>query len=157
MKVLEMVALSALVLVLQGCGASQTKSIGDSELGLDKNAVFDTPNPIVATNAGGEPGENQRLGGYFEGSPPPIPHQIDEFLPIRIDDNQCVNCHDDISQIDEPVAAGDPTPIPASHYTDLRRNPEEVTQTLIGARFVCVQCHAPQHDATPLVQNTYQQ
>ena len=157
MKVLQRVALTMLVLVFQGCGAPQQKSVGDEELGLDKNSVFDTPDPIVASVSGGEPGENQRTGGYFSEAPPTIPHQIDGFLPIRTDDNQCLNCHDDQSQIGEPVAAGDPTPIPASHYTDLRRNPNEVTQALIGARHVCVQCHVPQHDATPLVQNTYQQ
>jgi cytochrome c-type protein NapB len=170
MKLIKLIALAIVAGVLQGCGAQQQQpqmssvedqpqvsSIEDSELGLDKNSVFETPEPIVATMAAGEPGDNQNLGAYFEGAPPPIPHLVEEFLPIRFDDNQCLDCHDDTSMIGQPIEAGDPTPIPATHYTDLRRNPQDVTETLVGARFVCVQCHAPQHDATPLVQNTYQQ
>ena len=136
---------------------SPQRNIVDKSLGLDKNDVFAMPDPISAPMAGGEPGENDKIAAYFEGAPPPIPHRIEEFLPIRAGENQCLDCHDDPASLGSPVAAGDPTPIPATHYTDLRRAPTEVTDALIGARFVCVMCHAPQHDALPLVENTYRQ
>ena len=170
MKLKKLTVLAIAVGVLQGCGAQQPqpqmnsiedqpemRSVEDSELGLDKNSVFATPEPLVTTIDAGEPGDNTNIDAYFEGAPPPIPHLVEEFLPIRIGDNQCLDCHDDTSMIGKPVEAGDPTPIPATHYTDLRRNPQDVTDALIGARYVCVQCHVPQHDATPLVQNTYEQ
>ena len=174
MKSLQGVALATvivLVLLVSACAtgqngakdetvaaaASQQVSVEDKSLGLDKNDVFATPDPVVAPMKGGEPGENQRMAAYFEGAPPAIPHQIEEFLPIRADENQCLDCHDDPGSLGSPVAEGDPTLIPATHYTDLRRAPDKVTDALIGARFVCVQCHAPQHDAVPLVVNTYRQ
>ncbi|MGF1643901.1 MAG: nitrate reductase cytochrome c-type subunit, partial [Thiotrichales bacterium] len=49
-------------------------------------------------------------------------------------------------------AAGEPTPLPASHY-----EPEKVNNELAldGRRFVCTQCHVPQAEVDPLVQNTF--
>ena len=69
----------------------------------------------------------------------------------------CLECHDLPDQIGQEPAPGEPSPMPASHYTDLRRSPDEVTQEVIGARYVCTQCHAPQTNAQPLVANTYRQ
>ena len=47
--------------------------------------------------------------------------------------------------------------MPASHYTNLRTDPGTVTGQVIGARFTCTQCHAPQADNDPPVANTYSQ
>jgi len=156
-------ALALLVLLTQACAgggndeAVTEKAVTDDELGLSKASVFSTPDPIVAGSTAKDPGENEPLGAYFSGSPPVVSHDISDFVPIKIGENSCLECHDLHEQIGEEVASGDPTPMPASHYTDLRRNPDEVTTKVIGARFVCTQCHAPQSDAVPLVANTYRQ
>ena len=42
------------------------------------------------------------------------------------------------------------TPIPASHYVDLRRGGQK-GERLAGARHVCISCHVPRTDARPLV------
>ena len=129
----------------------------DAELGLSKDSVFETSDPILATLVGGDPGENDLLEAYFEeGIPPMIPHTIEDMVPIHLDENLCMDCHADKDAIGVEVAAGDPTPIPLSHYTDLRQDPDTVTDEVVGARWVCVQCHATQTDAAPLVENTYQ-
>ncbi len=143
------------VLALAGFAGEEKKTVEDAELGLSKTSVFDTPDPVVAPNQGKEPGENELLEAYFSGSPPMISHQVDDFLPLKIGENMCLDCHLLPEMIGEKVEAGEPTPIPASHYTDLRRSPDKVTKELIGARFTCVQCHRPQADAKPLVANTY--
>ena len=130
-------------------------AVDDSTLGLSKTSVFSTPDPIVPKSEAKEPGENTTGDAYFPGSPPVIPHQIEDFLPIGLESNLCVDCHDLPDQIGREPEEGEPTPMPASHYTDLRRSPEKVGKNLIGARFVCTQCHAPQTDAEPLVINTY--
>ncbi len=127
----------------------------DKDLGLDKHSVFDTPDPIVAVDTAADPGDNALLGNYFDEAPPLIPHQIAEFLPITLDNNQCLECHDQPEMIGKEIPEGEPTPAPASHYTDLRRDPDKVTGHLVGARYVCTQCHAPQDEAKPLVENTY--
>jgi len=50
---------------------------------------------------------------------------------------------------------GDPTPIPPSHYTDYRNAPDRVGDQVVGARYVCVSCHAAKTDAPNLVGNRF--
>jgi cytochrome c-type protein NapB len=147
-----------LIVLVQACvGGHVDQTVTDDDLGLSKDSVFSTPDPIVAATTAKEPGENELLGAYFSESPPSISHDIEGLVPIKLDENLCLGCHDLFDEIGNETGPGDPTPMPASHYTDLRRNPDEVTSTLIGARFVCTQCHVPQADAAPLVANTYRQ
>ena len=153
-RLLSIIVVAALALIGVACEAP---GVSDEELGLSKTSVFATPDPIVAVSTANEPGENQTLEAYFEGAPPLVPHVVEDFLPITIGGNICLDCHDLPDEIGQETEPGDPTPIPASHYTDLRRDPETVTAKLIGSRFVCGQCHAPQTDTTPLVVNNYTQ
>jgi nitrate reductase cytochrome c-type subunit len=46
---------------------------------------------------------------------------------------------------------GEATPIPASHYVDLRNAPGKRGETVAGARWSCTACHVPQQDVKPLV------
>jgi len=142
------------VLAILGCsgGPEVDKAVTDDEIGLTPTSVFDTPDPLVPTTVAKDPGENELLGSYFSGSPPVIPHVVDDFVPIRIGEHMCLECHDLTDQIGQETMAGDATPMPASHY----RN-EDVSEGMSGARFTCTQCHAPQTDAEPLVANTYSQ
>ena len=84
-----------------------------------------------------------------------IPHLIEDSLPILVGQNMCIDCHELPDSIGAKRMPGEPTPAPKSHYTDLRRNPNTVKKRIIGARYFCVQCHAPQTDAKPLVENTF--
>ena len=152
-----LVLLFALVLVQACAGSHREAGTADSELGLSKSSVFSTPEPIVATSPAIEPGENELLGAYFSGSPPSISHDISDFVPIKINDNLCLDCHDLVDMIGDKIGPGEPTPMPVSHYTDLRHNPDVVTDSLIGARFNCTQCHVQQTDAPTLVDSTYGQ
>ena len=79
-----------------------------------------------------------------------------KVVPITIDENQCADCHVDAELVGTTVEEGEATPAPASHFTDLRRAADKVTAELIGARFLCTQCHATQADAKPLVENTFE-
>jgi cytochrome c-type protein NapB len=157
MKSYERVLIAVgLALVLAAC-AQVEESVEDSQLGLSKTSVDSTPDPIVATSKAGMPGENETQEAYFPGAPPVIPHQVRELLPITAQENMCLGCHDLPDQIALERSIGEPTPMPETHYTDLRRRPDTVERASIGARYVCTQCHAPQADAPPLVANTYRQ
>ena len=136
--------------------AAEPPGIDADALGLSKTNVFETPEPLLAKFVGGDPGENERSTGYFSGSPPVIPHQIVDFMPITMEENGCLDCHELPDEIGKEPAEGDARSMPASHFTDLRRDPGKVTRKVIGARYSCDQCHAPQADAAPLVANTYQ-
>ena len=47
------------------------------------------------------------------------------------------------------------TEIPASHYKDLRDEDQKDLPKLAGARFNCTQCHAPQSEIEPTVENKF--
>ena len=84
--------------------------------------------------------------------PPMIPHGIEDFMPITADENMCVDCH-----AIEVKEEGSPTPIPTSHYVDLRSSPDKVEDTVVGARYDCVSCYVSLTAAAPLVPNTYKE
>ena len=57
----------------------------------------------------------------------------------------------------EFIKASMATAIPVSHYTDQCNAPGKMGKELVGARYVCTQCHVPQANAKPLVDNTLSQ
>lgn len=133
-----------------GAAVSGEKGIPDTSLGLSKTSVFDVPSPPAVAFNTSDPGERPVIPRIFDGSPPLIPHAIAEFLPITREDNQCIDCH----QVEEKEEGG-PTPIPPSHFVDLRNAPDTRRDTVAGARYVCVTCHIPQTQTTPLVENGF--
>jgi cytochrome c-type protein NapB len=160
MKTLATVLLAVMMTAVSGCahhrGASMTGAgIPDDKLGLSKTSVRDTPDPIVARHNSLDPGEADVVWPAFKGAPPVIPHGIVDFLPITIEMNACMDCHEMRDAIGESMEIGDPSPMPRTHYTDLRRSPDQFGPAPVGARYVCTQCHVPQTDAAPLVENTF--
>lgn len=150
-------ALSALAISLAfPGGAGAAEALSSEDLGLSKTSVFDIPTPRAYDFGAQSPGTSERLPRYFPGAPPNIPHQIAGFVPIKANANACMGCHNRPDLQGQQKVKGIPTPMPASHYTDLRRSPDQVGQQVVGARFICTQCHAPQADAQPLVENTLQ-
>jgi cytochrome c-type protein NapB len=89
--------------------------------------------------------------GGFERSykiqPPTIPHKIDkEKINLKV--NTCMKCHSEKTYKKKKAPkVGD------SHY--ITRD-GKVLKTVSSRRYFCNQCHAPQVDASPLVENTFQ-
>jgi len=124
----------------------------DVNLGLAKGSVFDAPTPPAVKANDSAPGEQPALPRPYIIAPPRIPHGITDFLPITSKQNACVDCH-----AVKDKKSGEPTPIPASHYTDYRNAPDRVGSQVVGARYVCVSCHAAATDAPALVENRFRQ
>jgi cytochrome c-type protein NapB len=142
-----------------GCGASArtgadaaapSPAIPDTGLGLVKESVFDVPTPPAVKANDSNPGEGPVLPRAYPIAPPRIPHAVDDFLPITQKQNACLDCH----AVTEKKP-GEPTPIPPSHYTDYRNAPERAGSQVVGARHVCVSCHAARTDAPDLVENRF--
>jgi nitrate reductase (cytochrome), electron transfer subunit len=125
-------------------------AIADRDLGLSKTSVFEVPSPPPVADNDSAPGEEPVLPRAYPGAPPRIPHGIAALLPITRQDNFCIDCH----LTDEKVEGG-PTPIPASHKTDLRNAPGKAGERVVGARWFCVSCHVPVTGAAPLVGNSF--
>ena len=78
--------------------------------------------------------------------PPLIPHTIRDYR-ITAQHNKCMECHS-WARYREFRA----TKISMTHFKD--RSGTD-TATVSPLRYFCTQCHAPQTDAAPLVENTF--
>ncbi|XQM39030.1 Periplasmic nitrate reductase, electron transfer subunit [Cupriavidus sp. H19C3] len=78
--------------------------------------------------------------------PPTIPHKIDGYQ-VDKDFNRCMFCHAR-TRTEETQAI----PVSITHYMDRNNN---VLADVSPRRYFCTQCHVPQTDARPLVNNTF--
>ncbi len=129
-------------------GDAPATSVSDLELGLRKGSLFEVPVPPVVQRNQSFPGERPALLRAHPEAPPVTPHGTADFLPITREQNVCTDCH----LTDEKVEGG-PTPIPESHFVDLRDAPDEVRDEIAGSRWVCTACHVAQTANPPLVGN----
>ena len=134
--------------------AQAEDAIKDSDTGLSKQSVFEVPTPEAFNYQGVMPGTDPVYQRAYPGAPPQIPHNIELMTPVTAAVNFCLSCHGSSKELSQPLK-GKPTPIPASHYTDLRHQPDKAAKKLVGVRYVCTQCHVPQADVAPLVKNKF--
>ena len=90
--------------------------------------------------------DEQRFTRNYRQQPPLVPHSIDQYQ-IDLKANRCLSCHD-------WTTAGErnaPT-LSMTHYLDREGNQLD---HIAGTRWFCNQCHVPQADAPPLVENTF--
>ena len=145
---------STLIFVITSTPALADDAIVDKNLGLSKTSVYDSPSHTPYHYAEQFPGGSERLPRAYLNAPPQIPHNIEPFIPIKANNNMCLGCHNQPDNMGK-IVKGQPTAMPKSHYTDLRNAPNEMQKQPIGARFVCTQCHVPQANVKPLVENTF--
>ena len=122
----------------------------DRDLGLSKTSVLEVATPPTETKNVSDPGDRATMPTDFPEQPPQVPHGIVDWLPITFDENQCIDCH----AVDEKLE-GEPTPIPPSHYVDLRNAPDTVRDEVAGARYNCVACHTAPGANAPLDGNSF--
>jgi cytochrome c-type protein NapB len=146
--------LAGALAIAAGC-ASMGGSVSDKEIGLSKTDVSEVPAPDTFAYQGKMPGTGgDTLPLAYVGAPPQVPHDISPFLPVTAKNNACMGCHNRPGQAKQQYL---PTPIPKSHY-ESRYEPSSMGQAgaaVRGANFNCTQCHVPQADAKPLVNNTF--
>ncbi len=98
--------------------------------------------------AGKRPGTQPLVARTFSTQPPVIPHAVENFDEITLEENQCLSCHGiDVYKKKNAPVIGD------SHFID--REGKKLA-TASAARHNCMQCHVPQVDAPPLVGNAFQ-
>ena len=79
--------------------------------------------------------------------PPLIPHKVDNYF-VNIKHNKCLSCHSWKNYRDHNA-----TKISQTHF---KSRDGAVLSTVSARRYFCQQCHVPQVDARPLVENTFQ-
>ena len=78
--------------------------------------------------------------------PPLIPHKIKGYK-INKKFNKCLTCHSWANYKDSGA-----TKISQTHFSDRENN---VLANIAPRRYFCTQCHVPQVNAKPLVENTF--
>ncbi len=86
------------------------------------------------------------FGRQWKTQPPLIPHKIDKER-ISLDENSCLRCH-----APDTYKAEKAPMISKTHFTD-PNNPSDAN--LMRGRWFCYQCHVPQVNAKPLVENLF--
>ncbi|MFA7607471.1 MAG: nitrate reductase cytochrome c-type subunit [Rhodocyclaceae bacterium] len=79
--------------------------------------------------------------------PPLVPHKVDGY-EISVNFNKCMDCH----SWTRYRAAG-ATKVSLTHFKDRESNE---LSNISPRRYFCLQCHVPQTDARPLVENRFQ-
>ena len=91
--------------------------------------------------------EQEVIPRNFQKQPPLIPHSIKGYN-ITQNFNKCMDCHSAARYVEMNT-----TRVPPSHFKT--RTGQELSN-LSPSRYFCTQCHVPQVDARPLVNNAYQ-
>jgi len=170
------IGLATAMILFIGCGNDATPAkketikptISEESLGLRKTTLNNEDVAPAKTSYGKSiAGSGYKIERAFQDAPPMIPHDVEGMLPIKIGNNQCIVCH-------APAVAKDvgATPYPPSHMTNFRPKSYAVKgentssenlshidiqkeNKLVGARYNCTQCHAPQSDSKLPVANNF--
>jgi cytochrome c-type protein NapB len=169
MKIVSKITLSIAVassIFFAGCQST----VSEESLGLRKTNLYSEGSETIGDKTKyntAAAGSSKMITRAFQDAPPMIPHSVEGMLPITIKNNVCISCH-----APAVAAAVHATPYPASHMTNFRPSSYAVSGAntssetlanisikkegkLVGARFNCSQCHAPQSEGQ-LVENTFE-
>ena len=167
-------------ILISGCTMNKTvdanavasnEVVTEASLGLRKTTIY-AENTTAADKTEyvkDQPGTSTIFDRAFQDAPPMIPHTVEGYLPVTINNNACIGCH-------EPAVASamGATAIPKSHFIDFRpkhnfdgkiftksidnmKNEVSVKpiKKVSGSRFNCTQCHAPQSNGNLAVESTF--
>jgi len=146
MKKTASLAIATVIATLIGCASSS----GPAPMrGADVTAPDKAP--AVKQYAEKVPGvgQPQLIARTFVGQPPMVPHTVEKYVPLTMEENACMECHQ------TPDIRGQKIPqIGESHFSKTRKA-KNGKPALEMSRFQCDSCHVPQVDAKELVDNQF--
>jgi len=101
---------------------------------------------VPATIQRMQPDHSPDARAYVQ-QPPLIPHRIDGYT-INLKFNKCLTCHSWANYRNKGATKISPT-----HFNDRDGG---MLANISGQRYFCTQCHVPQVDAEPLVENSFE-
>lgn len=113
------------------------------------NDVDLSQSPEVSGTTEGQvrmPKEQDRMALNYVNQPPMIPHSIDGYQVTK-NTNRCLQCHG----VQSYRATNSPR-ISPTHFMD---SDGKVLGEVAPRRYFCLQCHVPQTDAAPIVDNSF--
>jgi cytochrome c-type protein NapB len=94
-------------------------------------------------------GQPQLISRSFIGQPPMVPHTVEQYVPLTMEENACFDCH-----ITEELRGQKVPKMGESHFSKTLKRRDGSPQLSMD-RFQCDTCHVPQVDARPLVDNKF--
>lgn len=91
--------------------------------------------------------DNQPIARDYLQQPPLIPHKVDGYI-VNIKHNKCLSCHSW-----KNYRQHNATKISQTHFES---RDGAVLSNVSARRYFCMQCHVPQVNAPPLVENTFE-
>ncbi|QIX96858.1 nitrate reductase cytochrome c-type subunit [Cedecea sp. FDAARGOS_727] len=92
------------------------------------------------------PKQQGKMALNYVNQPPLIPHSVDGYQ-VNSNYNRCMQCHG----VEHYRTTGAPR-ISPTHFMDAEG---KVLSNVAPRRYFCLQCHVPQTDAAPIVENTF--
>lgn len=120
-----------------------------SGMALAQSAVDLSQSPEVSATPEGTirmPKQQERMALNYVNQPPMIPHSVEGYQ-VTTNTNRCLQCHG----VEHYRATGAPR-ISPTHFMD---SDGKVLSGVAPRRYFCLQCHVPQTDAAPIVENTF--
>ena len=142
----KLVAISSMALFLFA-GQYDITGIRQSSLNADSENL-----PKIEYNeAAPLPGQVKIIPKSYVTAPPMIPHKVDHMLPIKFGKNQCLACH-----MPDTAKALGIHGMPKDHFKDNFEGNVHQSHRVAGSRYNCTQCHAPQAELDPVIQNKFE-
>ena len=91
--------------------------------------------------------DNEPIARDYVQQPPLIPHKTTNYR-INLKSNKCMSCHSWSN-----YREADATKISQTHFESRDKN---VLANVSARRYFCTQCHVPQVNAKPLVENAFE-
>lgn len=136
-SIVPLIAAIAASLVTFGALADSVESLRGE--GLTKASAEPTRKRLIEVKGGFE--------RSYKEQPPMVPHEVDKY-EVDLKVNGCLKCHSPKTYEKEKAPK-----IGDSHFLDRDGNRLDHVSS---RRYFCTQCHAPQMDGQPLVENAFQ-
>lgn len=150
---IKILLVSTLLTTIGIVGCQTGGPVDETSVGIGADGVFNDPSPSTFDYPTTKAGESDRMAKSYHTAPPMVPHTVAEYLPITMETNECMECHDKPKYIDKEYVKGNKLSMPESHYGGFGGTGDKDEAS--GALYTCSQCHAPMSGAQPLVENTF--
>jgi nitrate reductase (cytochrome), electron transfer subunit len=94
-------------------------------------------------------GQPKLISRTFVGQPPMVPHTVEQYVPLTIEENACMECH-----LTEEIRGQKIPQIGTSHLSKTAKT-KAGKPALEMSRFQCDSCHVPQVGAKELVESRF--
>ena len=135
---------AALFAAIPGIASAQVNSLR----GVQADTVDKAPQDLQYQ--GKKPGLQKPIDRTFKEQPPLIPHAVNNFDEITLEENQCMSCHSA-----EKFKEKNAPKLGDSHMTMIDVPGGGMKKEMNMTRWQCNTCHVGQVDAKPLVDNTF--